>query len=336
MRKFIRLALFAVALGLIATVARSSPRVEADPNKEYPCTPDAGAWMICVHEFRGPDAPELARQLAQVIRQRDNLPAYTYNFGEAHRKEMEEEWSKISNKVNPDGTPRKLQMKFEEERVVLIGGFKDLDAAHAALPTVKGLATPKLHLGSGKTTLDTIAVLKTNADGRGTIETVQINPFPNSFASPNPTILRDKATVKKADPILKTLNENEDYSLLKCQKPWTLAVQEYSCGQMVRTSSESTPFLETLFGTKQSDRAGRTAMQAHAMAEMLRKLKFDAYVLHTRYSSIVTIGGFASANDKDMQKLAETITQLQFHPKDPNAKLIPIQLFATPMEIPRP
>ena len=328
MRKFLRLSLVALAFGLLTTAARTAPSVEADAAKEYPCTPDAGAWVICIHEFRGPDAPELARQMVQQIRQRDHLPAYVFNFGAAHRQQLEEEWSKVGNKVNPDGTPRKLKMHFEEECGVLIGGFRDLNAASAALKTVKQLPPPQLKL-NGKTTCDTVTVLEPTGDGKTSqMKQVQINPFPNSFAAPNPTIQHDKRAENRVDPILKTLNETEDYSLLRNPKPWTLAVQEYSCGQVVQSSTtKATPFLDSMFSKKGGDAVTATALQAHELARVLRELKFDAYVLHTRRSSIVAIGGFTDANDPQMQQMAEKIQQLKIHP---------VELFVAPMEVPRP
>jgi hypothetical protein len=331
MRKFIRVALFAAALAVLATTTLAAPRVETDPNKEYPCTPEAGAWMICVHEFRGPDAAELARQLALQIRQRDNLQAYVFNFSEVQREKMKTEWSHLG-KLNPDGTPRELHVNIPEERVVLIGGYADMDAASAALKSVKKLPPPQLHL-KGKTTFDTVTVMEPRGDGRVDVKQAEMNPFPTSFVAPNPTIQRQQQA-KRADPFLKTLNENEDYSLLNNPKPWTLAVKEYVGDSMVVSRTDSTPFLEGLFKKKSADTLVATALQAHELARVLRELKFDAYVLHTRRSSIVAVGGFTAENNPEMQKAAERLLQLKLQTKD--GKTPAIDLFAAPMEIPRP
>ncbi len=171
-----------------------------------------------------------------------------------------------------------------------------------------------------------------------------MNPFPTSFVAPNPTIQRQQET-KKADPFLKTLNEDEEYSLLKNPRPWTLAVKEYVGDTMVmsRTADSSPSMLDKLFNPKKSADTLRAAgLQAHELARVMRTpvsdqnpfLGFEAFVLHTRHSSIVTVGRFTGPDDPEMRKTAERILQLKLQSKDP--KQPSIDLFAAPMEIPRP
>ena len=79
-----------------------------------------------------------------------------------------------------------------------------------------------------------------------------------------------------------------------------------------------------------------TANQAHELAKVLRdkKIDFEAYVLHTRHNSIVTVGSFSGPRDPKMQQTAEKLLQLKLVSRDP--KHPTIQFFAEPMEIPRP
>ena len=340
MRRFIHFALFAAALGVLATTTLAGPRIETDPKKEYPCTPESGAWMICVHEFHGPDADNLARQLALQIRQRDNLPAYVFNFTEQQKKKLKEDWANLG-KVNPDGTPREMHVNIPESRCILIGGFKDVDAANAALKTVKGLAAPQLSL-PGKYAFDVITVQDPpGSDGKSKTQSVEKNPFPTCFACPNPTIPHEHAA-KKTDSFLIKLNEDEEYSLLKNPRPWTLAVKEFVGDTMIASHSDSTPFLEKLFNPKKAcDVLAATGLQAHELARVLRTpadknacMGFDAYVLHTRRSSIVAVGSFTGPKDPEMAKTAERILQLKLLAKD--GKVPALELFAAPMEIPRP
>jgi hypothetical protein len=355
MRRFIRFALLAATLGLLATTTPAAPRVDTDPYKEYPCTPESGAWMICVHEFRGPDAAELARQMVLQIRQRDNLPAYVFDFGEAHKKKLEEEWSNLG-KLNPDGTPRKVHVSIPDERVVLIGGYRDFDAASAALKTVKKLPPPELSL-PGKFPFDQVTIQEPRADGRVHYETKQVNPFPTSFVAPNPTIQRQQET-KKTDPLLMKLNESEEYSLLKNPRPWTLAVKEYVGDTLFlsRNADSSPSMLDKLFNpNKAADSLYRAGQQAHEMARLLRTqvsdknpfFGFEAYVLHTRHSSIVTVGSFSGPDDPEMRTMAERVLKLNEMQKmneiavksklQANApKVASVEFFAAPMEIPRP
>jgi hypothetical protein len=243
--------------------------------------------------------------------------------------------------LNPDGSPREMHVRIPEERAVWIGGFNDLDAAKTALKTVKGLAAPQLNL-PGKSPLDIVTIAEPRADGKGLdVKQAPLNPFPTSFACPNPTIKREEA-VKKADPFLIKLNEDEEFSLLKNPRPWTLAVKEYVGDTVITSRSEATPFLDKLFNpNKACDVLAATGLQAHELARYLRTpvkddpfLGFDAYVMHTRHSSIVAVGGFTGPNDPEMKKMAERILQLKPQTKD--GKTVAIELFASPMEIPRP
>jgi hypothetical protein len=70
------------------------------------------------------------------------------------------------------------------------------------------------------------------------------------------------------------------------------------------------------------------AMQAHETARVLRKLEFDAYVLHTRTSSIVTVGGFDSREDPNIARIQKAITTL---------KISALDLYTSPlpMEVPK-
>ena len=73
----------ALCLALAAAgAARAAPPVDADPNRDYPVTPEAGPWMICAAYFTGPTAPDLAKQMVQQIRSRYNLPAYVFNYAD--------------------------------------------------------------------------------------------------------------------------------------------------------------------------------------------------------------------------------------------------------------
>ena len=151
MSRFIRLALLTAALGLWATAATAAPRVETDPNKEYPCTPESGAWVICCHEFRGPDADNLARQMVLQIRQRDNLPAYVFNFSDQQKQQIEKEWSNLG-KLNPDGSPRTYPDLFvtaglNDPRVAYWEPAKWVAKLRAESPSTRVLL--KTELGAG-------------------------------------------------------------------------------------------------------------------------------------------------------------------------------------------
>ncbi len=324
-----RAALFVLALVTVSS-ARAA-RVEADPNKDYKVTPAAGPWVVCAASFSGPDAPELSRQLVLVLRGRDNLPAYYHNYSDERRRQ-EKEYQELLAKSRPGSRARTV--RIEEQCAVLVGGYADPEAAGRALAAVKKLAPPELTLASGK---DPNQYLFTAGPSEGDpnrteIQRAPVNPFAGAFVARNPTARQEARPEdgKKADPMLGKYNAGEKYSLLKCKKPWTLVVKEYQGAAVYQPRSATSSFLETLgFANKPGELLGAGAEEAHSVADVLRQLKFEAYVLHTRHGSLVTVGGFTGRDDPELPKMQQKLAAL---------KIAPIQLFAQPMpmEVPRP
>jgi hypothetical protein len=72
--------------------------------------------------------------------------------------------------------------------------------------------------------------------------------------------------------------------------------------------------LQNVFGlgkSKTGESLALAANNAHELAKTLTQLKFDAYVLHTRTSSVVSIGAFNDANDPAMRSYRDRIDQLR-------------------------
>lgn len=127
---------------------------------------------------------------------------------------------------------------------------------------------------------------------------------------------------KAYDPFLKVLNENEDYSLLKCPAPWTMAVQSYGASASYVPVTKKDPqqpsmisgFLDKLWGgdkPKGEAVLNSSTAQAHATAEVLHKMGFEAYVLHTHHYSIVTVGNFRGPADPAMITTANRLAELK-------------------------
>ena len=53
----------------------------------------------------------------------------------------------------------------------------------------------------------------------------------------------------------------------------------------------------------EGDSLALAANNAHELARTLRQLKFDAYVLHTRTSSVVSVGAFNGPTDPEVDRL---------------------------------
>jgi hypothetical protein len=316
---------------LISAALAGPLPAQTDPAADYAVTPEVGPWMICVTSFTGDDAAHMARDMASEVRSRYRLPAYIFNRGAELRQQQLEEQKRLREQQEEQlkqlGVPpvnqkfRLRHVRIEEQFAVLIGGYPDIDKAHAELVRIKKLEAPK----SVPPDLMTIGNASTGKD-QGRL--IPINPFWQSFVVPNPTVKRSKEPAPPPDPFWEKLNAGESYSLLQCRLPWTLAIKEYQVPTIVQTKSTQSTF-ERLFGKSQTDALGAAAMNAHSLAEALRKLGLEAYVLHTRASSVVTIGGYASANDPRMQETQQTLERLQL---GPSLDLIKKPL---PMQVPR-
>jgi hypothetical protein len=169
-----------------------------------------------------------------------------------------------------------------------------------------------------------------------------MSPFANAFVTRNPTVAHTQQASSENDPSLKPLNANEDYSLLKNKHPWTLLVKGYGGTSTIQSGSASASFTEKLWGGNQAKNVlGASGATAHNLAEVLKKLGFEAYVLHTRNMSFVTVGGFDGSDDRPNDpRLEETRKKLEQWRKR-NIEMTrgtdPIQLpeFFIPMRVPK-
>ncbi len=140
--------------------------------------------------------------------------------------------------------------------------------------------------------------------------------------------------------LLRNLNATEPLSLLACKKPFTLAVKDFPTPTIVQAKGGGSTVLASLgLGGKTGPREDTAAGAAHSLGEWLRKGRIDAYVLHTKYTSIVCVGNFDSPDDpnlRTMKTLLETrvMPQIaQYFPVLPNQTMV--QARVETMQIPR-
>lgn len=326
-----------LALFAAASLLPAAPRVEADPNKTYPITPEAGQFVICAASYTGPNAASLAHQMVYHLRQRDNLPAYYYDRGAKERQEQEEQLNKVRQFSDPGARIRKV--RIEDQFAVLIGGFPDRDSARHSLDGIKKLKPPELKLGPNITT--TAHTINPQTGQR-----LEISPFVSAFVSANPLLAQAQPAQEKGDdPFLKELNAGEEYSLLQNKKPFTLAVKEYHGISVTQPRSSASMLLDKVgLGKKSTDTLSASGLQAHELCKLLRGngLGLEAYVLHTRRSSVVCVGGFSSPEDPELYRVQQRLARLSFQSKEgrpSNAVGADVlQLFspAIPMRVPRP
>jgi hypothetical protein len=318
-------------LALLTVLAACLARQEADPTKDYPVTPEVGSWMICAASYMGDDAPKLAHALVLELRSQYDLPAYVFNRGDAERRQMREESDRkrrqqeeaIRQQGLQPGIPLPVRhVRVQEQCAVLIGGYKDIDAARNALEKIKKLPNPK--------SVEADELILTSTNPGSPIQKRKANIFVGSFVTHNPTVPQEKVERGLDTVALKQLNADESYSLLKCKQPWTLAVKEFSGGVAIQPASAPPTFLEKLLGNKADEHMSAIANQAHELAKVLHKyMGFDAYVLHTPTSSIVTVGAYATTDDEKLHQAQKQLRGMQFG-------WIQLASNPLPMPVPRP
>jgi hypothetical protein len=317
------------------------------PSYRYALTPQAGAWMICVKSYKGDRARGLAEELAEYIRNEHKLPAYLFDWGRNQRAEedqrvgeLRKQYDDLVKKFGGEavGTFRPKRIYYPDEYAVLIGGWKDMETARKALDGVRKLKPPPEKLAD-----NVLAGGPAEEGGKSAVtHNAPINPFLLAFVVPNPTIPKTKAEndPEKLDPFVKEINDGRKYNLLECHKPWTLVVKVYHGTTIVQSSGGGSSFLKKLIG-KNDDVLNAGAAQAENLAEILRKMQpsFESYVLHTRGSSIVCVGGFDGLEDPKMAETQALLSKVSFRadPTHPDAELSLVQLNAQilPMKIPR-
>jgi hypothetical protein len=322
--------LFALAGSLVLLAAPSAgraARVEADPNKEYPISSEAGPYIICVRAYNGPNSRSMANQLTLYLR-KNGWPAYVFDYSAEEKRKAQELLDERYRNLPPD-VPRRKTIRVEDQWAVFIGGYKDFDSASDDLPKLKKTPwdVPELKPLCDHTTGQT----------SGGARVYQISPFAYAIAARNPTVQVPKPDPNAPDPAWKDLNDGRPYNLLGCPKPWTLAVKQFQAPAMIQARSASSKFLDMLsFGKNSEDLLVVTAKQAEEVARVLREMKFQAYVLHTRGGSVVTVGGFDGPDDPALRQTAEAIKGRIF--KGTNIAVDPMFKFfdqPLPMKVPK-
>jgi hypothetical protein len=220
-----------------------------------------------------------------------------------------------------------------------------MNAASAALAKIKALPLPDLKLSGGRNPFETLVFQEETKDKKLETKQSRVNPFHTAMVVRNPLTLNEARS--KWDPFWKTLNADEEYSLLKNPKKYTLLVKQYQGGSILqqngstdtKTGAAKSKSTWSIFGSSErgeGEMLNAAAAQAHELARFLREPRFgfQAYVLHMRENSCVFIGGFDDLNDPEARRLQQQIGQIKFNTqngKDP----IGLITMPPPFEVPR-
>jgi hypothetical protein len=212
-----------------------------------------------------------------------------------------------------------------DQIAVLVGGFateqeavKALSQGIAGSPPVKKWEPPRDPM-----LMDGGAIAGPGPDGKPTIVKDRLNPYPQAMVVPNPTVPRAAVTAPTGlDPFVVKLNEGRPYSLLKATKGWTLGVKSFSAPMVIQQYKDGDSSMMRKAGrTSGSDVLAAGAEQAEMLAKVLRAMKgpggqplnLEAFVLHTRTGSIVTVGQFDGPSDPALLEVRRILTGLKFN-----------------------
>jgi hypothetical protein len=308
------------------------PSMPTDVNKDIEITPKAGQWILFLKAYSGPEAPALARALVIELRSNYNMQAaYIFNYG-AEEKRREYERVQAARKKQVDDLAKSglkgtfvpipiRATKIDEQTGVLIGGYRDRDEALRALTQIRHLKAPD----PKRFKLDITFVGELERDKNGKVlpelkpknaehSLAYVNPFSKAFPARNPSIKQgDEASQVDAQDLafLRKLNDAkaEPYSLFTCKGKYTLVVKQFNT-QFKMGSDVKAParWFDPTFGLGQPEWKDNAGHNAHNMAEGFRKAGLpETYVLHTRFCSFVTIGGFDSLEDRRMLAMKELL-----------------------------
>ncbi len=301
-----------------------------EPNRDLVVTPQQGPWMILLISYmedENRNMAQLARDLILDLRNKCGVPnAYTFNYGlDERRKELERvrgvieaehaKYEKLKQEHNLPGEihkpPVRVSMtRYKVEHGVLIGGYASRNEAPCAcdrlrtLPAIKQLSPAKYFQAF---------VVQDKKKGDWECKGY-VDPFTNAMFVRNPTLAADHVSdQERLDvPLLRRLNEDEPYSLFKNPRPFTLAVKSFAMPGVIQSRAQTSGFLQNIGIGAVSLRVDAASQNAHLLAEALRRRTppLDAFVLHTQYSSIVTLGGFDSDTDPRMQSYREVVSKI--------------------------
>jgi len=194
------------------------------------------------------------------------------------------------------GPIRMRYQRGEETREigVLVGNFPNVDDGDAqeTLKRIKYMRPEALELHEGKKTNSTLAglrylqkqIMPSNSEKRNR------GPMSHAFITTNPVLPKEFFASKGLDPFVAKMNEDVEFSLLKCPGKYTVQVAHFT-GRVILDQKEIRAVQSG--GKNMGSKLAEAADKAHRMTMALRRKGYEAYEFHDRAASIVTIGSFS-------------------------------------------
>jgi hypothetical protein len=283
---------------------------------------------------------ELAEALAREIRETHRVQTWLFEYISEERKQQMEaiaaarerarlyaqHLDKIRQQallngmefLEPDRKLRLPAIQYNDQIGVFIGPFQTEEDASKALAVVKKWPAPRTQV-RGTSLMDWGSIVRPGPDGKPVLEQGYLNPYVTAIVAPNPTIRRKPAVSGGLDPFIVQLNAGRPYNLLQATKGWTLAIKSFSAPVQILTPGSDNVVRKPNTSASAADVLQAAAEQAESLARTLRELKYpdgrpmglEAFVLHTRTSSIVTVGQFDSPNDPELLRVQRILNSLK-------------------------
>jgi hypothetical protein len=288
-----------LALGVAAMPSKQLPaqsplsnlvpfkRVDADPNKSFRLTDKHGPWLILASTFAGEDAESQAHELVIELRRDFKLPAYM------HKQHFD--FTDTVDGINKHRQRAKMKyasaVKFDEI-AVMVGNFTSVDdpGLEKVLQTVKHARPKCLDLSQNKATTQRFSGYRNIWKIYSAREESKTRgPMGAAFATSNPLLPPEYFRTAGLDPLVKQMNRDAEFSLLKCKGRYTVRVATFS--------GNSTMFFrdhEELDKKNGQSMLEKAATDAHRLAAAMRAKGVEAYEFHDRHESFVTVGSFDS------------------------------------------
>lgn len=255
------------------------------PDEMFPLNEKDGPWLVLATTFRGDGARDDARQLAQELRKKHRLTAYT------HEKAFDYTGAQEGLGLNPDGSRKKMRYVNNEqilEVAVLVGDFASFDDSRGQkmLTTIKTLQPDSLSAESGRSQafsdLRRMVGAGKNKNTKG--------PMHLAFITPNPLLPKEFFSRPQLDDLVLEINSDVKHSLLDCPGRYSVRVAVFAGATMFEQQSDHAS--EKKKSDKMESLLVDAAEKAHRLTESLRRQGWHAWEFHDRESSIVCVGNF--------------------------------------------
>lgn len=307
-----RLALTVVLMALAVAPSSAANRSAGRAETQHTLTTKHGPWMIMVASIK-PRVDENLRESNPEKYQKDIAKAYAaadslvtelrskgipaYRFVQKGETENVETFDRL-------GRQKMSHVKAQEERIcVLAGNYESIDdqIAQKTLHWVKDDFDPK-SLNGG---------LFMKTPGRP-------SPLSGAFLTMNPLLSAQDMKRKRRDPLLRELNNGAEFSLLEAPGKYTVVVASFYGKSLTQMGAINQQKVDAVF--RKVSRLDEAGLDAWKLAHVLRdKRNIEAYVLHDRYQSVVTVGSFDSPDDPDIQKIVQLFgAKVTIHPQSGN------------------